>query len=66
MRDSWTKFALSTAPEGRFHRTAGEAQERFTVSIASDARVIVTGDRAMLARGEFRSIRIVSLSAYLD
>jgi len=35
-------------------------------ALAAGARVIVTGDRAMLARSEFRSIRIVSLSAYLD
>ena len=35
-------------------------------ALAATARVIVTGDRAMPARGEFRGIRIVSLSAYLD
>ena len=35
-------------------------------ALAAAARVIVTGNRAMLARGEFRAIRIVSLSAYLD
>ena len=35
-------------------------------ALAAAARVIVTGDRAMLARGEFRDIRIVSPSAYLD
>lgn len=34
-------------------------------ALASDAQLIVTGDRAMLAQGEFRSIRIVSLAAYL-
>lgn len=34
-------------------------------ALASDAQLIVTGDRAMLAQGEFQSIRIVSLAAYL-
>ena len=34
-------------------------------TLAAGARLIVTGDRAMLAHGEYRSIRIVSLSTYL-
>ena len=34
-------------------------------ALAADAQVIVTGDRAMLAHGEYRSIRILSLSTYL-
>lgn len=34
-------------------------------AVAADAQIIVTGDRAMLALGEFQTIRIVSLSAYL-
>ena len=34
-------------------------------ALAADAQVIVTGDRAMLAQGEFQSIRIVSLAEYL-
>ena len=34
-------------------------------ALAAGARLIVTGDRAMLAHGEYRSIRIVSLSTYL-
>ena len=45
---------------------AGEPDNRILeCALAADARVIVTGDRAMLAHGEFRSIRIVSLAAYL-
>ena len=35
-------------------------------ALAANAQLIVTGDRAMLALGEYRGIRIVSLSAYLD
>ena len=34
-------------------------------ALTADAQVIVTGDRAMLAHGEYRSIRILSLSTYL-
>ena len=35
-------------------------------ALAANAQLIVTGDRAMLALGEYRGIRVVSLSAYLD
>ena len=35
-------------------------------ALAANAQLIVTGDRAMLALGEYQGIRIVSLSAYLD
>lgn len=35
-------------------------------AFAADAQLIVTGDRAMLALGEYRGVRIVSLAAYLD
>ena len=34
-------------------------------ALAADAHVIVTGDHAMPAYGEFRGIRIVSLGEYL-
>jgi putative PIN family toxin of toxin-antitoxin system len=34
-------------------------------ALAAQAQVIVTGDRAMLALGEFQGIRIVSLGEYL-
>jgi putative PIN family toxin of toxin-antitoxin system len=34
-------------------------------ALAARAELIVTGDRAMLAKGEFDAIRIVSLSDYL-
>ena len=33
-------------------------------ALAAGAQVVVTGDRAMLAHGEYRGIRIVSLSTY--
>ena len=34
-------------------------------ALAANAQLIVTGDRAMLALGEYQGIRIVSLSDYL-
>ena len=34
-------------------------------ALAANAQLIVTGDRAMLALGEYQGIRIVSLRAYL-
>lgn len=34
-------------------------------ALAAGAQVVLAGDRAMLAHGEYRGIRIVSLSTYL-
>ena len=34
-------------------------------ALAANAQLIVTGDRAMLALGEYQGIRIISLSTYL-
>ena len=47
--------ALSDEPDNRILECA----------VAANAQTIVTGDRTMLALGEFQSIRIVSLSEYL-
>ena len=35
-------------------------------AIAGRAEVIVTGDRALLALGEYRGVRIITLREYLD
>ena len=35
-------------------------------AVAGRADVIVTGDRALLALGEYRGARIISLREYLD
>ena len=35
-------------------------------ALAADAELIVTGDKAMLALGSFRDIRVLSLRDYLD
>ena len=45
---------------------AGEPDHRIPeCALTAGARLIVTGDRAMSAHGEYRSIRIVCLSTYL-
>ena len=47
---------LTDAPDNRILECA----------VAAGAKTIVTGDRAMLALGEYREITIVSLKAYLS
>ena len=73
-REELARVALFLADLGELVETtepvavlADEPDNRILeCALAAAARVVVTGDRAMLARGEFRDIRIVSLSAYLD
>lgn len=47
---------LADAPDNRILECA----------LAGEANAIVTGDRAMLALGEYRGIRILALRTYLD
>ena len=73
-REELARVALFLADLGELVETtepvavlADEPDNRILeCALAAAARVVVTGDRAMLARGEFRDIRIVSPSAYLD
>lgn len=73
-REELARVALFLADLGELVETtesvavlADEPDNRILeCALAAAARVIVTGDRAMLARGEFRGIRIVSPSVYLD
>ena len=53
-------------PKRRFHVLKDDADNRI-LECASEAKVdaIVTGDKEMLALGEFEGIRIVSLREYL-
>ena len=48
-------MVLADEPDGRILECA----------LAATARIIVTGDRAMLALGEQRGVRIISLGTYL-
>ena len=73
-REELARVALFLADLGELVETtepvavlADEPDNRILeCALAAAARVVVTGDRAMLARGEFRDTRIVSPSAYLD
>lgn len=54
-------------PRRRLRVLADEPDNRILeCAIAGDADIIVTGDKALLALGEYRNIRIISLREYLD
>lgn len=58
----------SFVPAGRRIKVlADEPDNRILeCAVAGRAEAIVTGDRAMLALGDYRGVRVLSLSAYLD
>ena len=54
------------APSESLAVLADEADNRILeCALAASAQAVVTGDRAMLALGEFQSVRVLSLNAYL-
>ncbi len=53
-------------PTERLAVLADEPDNRILeCALAAGAQLVVTGDRAMLAHGDYQGIRIVSLSSYL-
>ena len=53
-------------PTERLAVLADEPDNRILeCALAAGAQLVVTGDRAMLAHGDYRGIRVVSLSSYL-
>ena len=72
-KEELSRVAVFLADSGEFVKT----RERLKVlqderdnrvlecAVAGDADLIVTGDRAMLALGEYQGIRIISLATYL-
>ncbi len=53
-------------PTERLAVLADEPDNRILeCALAAGAQLVVTGDRAMLAHGDYRGVRIVSLSSYL-
>jgi len=72
-RDALARVAVFLAELGEFVEPteslavlADEPDNRILeCALASGAQAAVTGDRAMLAHGDYRGIRIVSLSEYL-
>ena len=65
---SWiTRNSKTVAPPESLHILADEPDNRILeCAIATDADLIVTGDRAMLALANIENTRIVSLAAYLE
>jgi len=62
-----SELSLSVRPRQRLHVVKDEPDNRILeCAITGHADVIVTGDRALLALREYRDVRIISLSEYLD
>jgi putative PIN family toxin of toxin-antitoxin system len=62
-----TELSLSVKPRQRLHVVKDDPDNRILeCAVAGDAAVIVTGDRALLALGEYKGVRVISLRDYLD
>ena len=62
-----TDVAEFVVPDRKLKTLPDEPDNRvLECAVAADADYIVTGDRAMLALGEFEGVQIVSLRVYLD
>jgi putative PIN family toxin of toxin-antitoxin system len=61
-----SELAEVVAPRRRLKVLRDEPDNRILeCAVAAKAKIIVTGDQAMLALGEYRSIRILSLKDFL-
>ena len=62
-----SELGVSVRPRQRLHVVKDEPDNRILeCAVAGRAEVIVTGDRALLALGEYRGARIISLREYLE
>lgn len=62
-----SELAQVVSPRRRLRVVKDEPDNRILeCALAGRADVIVTGDRALLALGEYRGVRLVSLREYLD
>ena len=60
------ELATTVSPGRRLKVLKDDPDNRvLECAVAGRAKVIVTGDRALLALGEFRGVRVVSLRDYL-
>ena len=60
-------LAVTVRPRGRLKVAADDPDKRILeCAVAGQADAIVTGDRALLALGTFRDIRLMTLAGYLD
>jgi putative PIN family toxin of toxin-antitoxin system len=62
-----SELGVTVKPRQRLRIVKDEPDNRILeCAIAGHAHVIVTGDRALLALGEYRGVRVVSLRDYLE
>jgi putative PIN family toxin of toxin-antitoxin system len=60
-------LAETVRPRARLRVVADDPDNRILeCAVAGHADAIVTGDRALLALGTFRNIRLLTLAGYLD
>lgn len=60
-------LAETVRPRTKLKVVADDPDNRILeCAVAGHAEVIVTGDRALLALGNFRNIRLLTLAGYLD
>ena len=60
-------LAQTVRPRTKLKVVADDPDNRILeCAVAGQADAIVTGDRALLALGTFRNVRLLSLAAYLD
>ena len=61
-----SELALTVHPRRRLHVVKDEPDNRILeCALTARAEAIVTGDRALLALGEYASVRVISLRSYL-
>ena len=60
-------LAVTVRPRARLKVVADDPDNRILeCAVSGHADAIVTGDRALLALGEFRKVRLLTLAGYLD
>ena len=61
------ELGVIVTPRRRLHIVKDDPDNRIIeCAVAGRADAIVTGDRALLALGEYKGVRIISLREYLD
>ena len=62
-----SEVSISVKPRHRLRIVKDDPDNRIIeCAVAAGAGVIVTGDRALLTLGEYKSVRVISLREYLD
>jgi putative PIN family toxin of toxin-antitoxin system len=62
-----TELSLPVKPRQRLRVVKDDPDNRILeCAVAGDAAIIVTGDKALLALREYKSVRVITLRDYLD